>query len=122
PVLGWSPAVAATRAVVAADNSAGGAVYKGIAIASTAAGHRLYAANFHAGTVDVFDAGFHPVSAGFSDAALPPGYAPFGIRSLGGTIYVSYALQDADRRDDVAGVGHGFVNAFDRGGHLLRRV
>ena len=121
-ILGWSPAVALTQAVVAVDNSAGGAVYKGLAIASTAAGDRLYAANFHAGTVDVFDAGFHPVSAGFSDVVLPSGYAPFGIRNLGGTIYVTYALQDADRKDDVAGVGHGFVNAFDTDGHLLRRV
>jgi len=121
-VLGWSPSVAATQAVVAVDNSAGGAVYKGLAIANTAAGDRLYAANFHAGTVDVFDAGFHHVSAGFSDVALPPGYAPFGIRNLGGTIYITYALQDADKKDDVAGVGHGFVNAFDTDGHLLRRV
>src|SRR5881296_4089228 len=121
-VLGWNPAVAVTQAIVAVDNSAGGAVYKGLAIASTAAGDRLYAANFHAGTVDVFDAGFHPVSAGFSDVALPSGYAPFGIRNLGGTIYVTYALQDADKKDDVAGVGHGFVNAFDTDGHLLRRV
>jgi len=121
-VLGWNPTVASTQAIVAVDNSAGGAVYKGLAIANTAAGDRLYAANFHAGTVDVFDAAFHPVSAGFSDAALPPGYAPFGIRNLGGTIYVTYALQDADRKDDVAGVGHGFVNAFGTDGHLLRRV
>src|SRR3989454_4266946 len=121
-VLGWNPSVALTQAVVAIDNSAGGAVYKGLAIASTAVGDRLYATNFHAGTVDVFDAGFHPVSAGFSDAPLPPGYAPFGIRNLGGTIYVTYALQNADKHDDVAGVGHGFVNAFDTDGHLLRRV
>src|SRR2546426_9098750 len=121
-VLGWSPTVAATQAVVAVDNSAGGAVYKGLAIASTTAGDRLYATHFHAGTVDVFDAAFHPVSAGFSDATLPPGYAPFGIRNLGGTIYVTYALQDADKHDDIAGVGHGFVNAFDPGGHLLHRV
>src|SRR5213594_1858065 len=121
-ILGWSPAVALTQAVVAVDNSAGGAVYKGLAIASTAAGDRLYAANFHAGTVDVFDAGFHPVLGGFTDADLPPGYAPFGIRHLGGTIYVTYALQDADKHDDVAGVGHGFVDAFDTEGNLLRRV
>jgi len=121
-VLGWNPSVAPTQAVVAIDNSTAGAVYKGLAIASAAAGDRLYAANFHAGTVDVFDAGFHPVSAGFSDVALPSGYAPFGIRNLGGTIYVTYALQDADKKDDVAGVGHGFVNAFDTDGHLLRRV
>src|SRR5438034_5565109 len=121
-VLGWNPTVAATQAVVAVDNSAGGAVYKGLAIASTAAGDRLYATNFHAGTVHVFDAGFHPVPAGFTDADLPPGYAPFGIRHLGGTIYVTYALQDADKHDDVAGVGHGFVDAFDTEGNLLRRV
>src|SRR5437867_12154433 len=37
-ILGWSPAVAPTHAVVAVDNSAWGAVYKGLAIASTAAG------------------------------------------------------------------------------------
>src|SRR5438128_5114882 len=121
-ISGWNPAVAATQAVVGVDNSAGGAVYKGLAIASTAAGVRLYATNFHAGTVDVFDAGFHPVSAGFTDAHLPPGYGPFGIQQLEGTIYVTYALQDADKHDDVAGEGHGFVNAFDTGGHLLRRV
>ena len=121
-ISGWNPAVAATQAVVGVDNSAGGAVYKGLAIASTAAGVRLYASNFHAGTVDVFDAGFHPVSGGFTDAHLPPGYAPFGIQQLGGTIYVTYALQDAAKHDDVAGEGHGFVNAFDTGGHLLRRV
>src|SRR2546426_11466088 len=33
-ISGWNPAVAATLAVVAVDNSAGGAVYKGLAIAS----------------------------------------------------------------------------------------
>ena len=121
-ILGWNPGVVGTRAVVAVDNSGAGAVYKGLAIAATAAGDRLYATNFHAGTVDVFDAAFHPVPSGFSDGALPPGYAPFGIRNLGGTIYVTYALQDADQHDDVAGVGHGFVDAFDTQGNLLRRV
>jgi len=121
-IVGWSPAVAVTRAALAVDNSVAGAVYKGLAIATTAAGDRLYATNFHAGTVDVFDATFHAVPGGFSDAALPPGYAPFGIRNLGGTIYVTYALQDADAHDDVAGVGHGFVDAFDTQGNLLRRV
>ncbi|PYP56602.1 MAG: TIGR03118 family protein [Gemmatimonadetes bacterium] len=121
-ILGWNPAVVGSRAVVAVDNSGAGAVYKGLAIAATAAGDRLYATNFHAGTVDVFDAAFHPVPGGFSDAALPAGYAPFGIRNLGGTIYVTYALQDADQHDDVAGVGHGFVDAFDTQGNLLRRV
>src|SRR3989442_9135858 len=121
-ISGWNPAVAATQAVVGVDNSAGGAVYKGLAIASTAAGVRLYATNFHAGTVDVFDAGFHPVSGGVTDAHLPRGYGPFGIQQLEGSIYVTYALQNAEKHDDVAGEGHGVVNAFDTRGHLLRRV
>ena len=121
-ISGWTPAVAATQAVVAVDNSAGGGVYKGLAIVSTASGDRLYATNFRAATVNVFDASFHSVPGGFVDPGLPAGYAPFGIRSLGGAIYVTYALQDADKKDDVAGEGHGFVNAFDTGGHLLRRV
>ncbi len=121
-ILGWNPGVATTSAVIAVDHSASGAVYKGLAIVSTTAGDRLYASNFHAGTVDVFDASFNPVAGGFTDPALPVGYAPFGIRSLGGVIYVTYALQDADQHDDVAGPGHGFVDAFDVAGNLLRRV
>ncbi|PYN23248.1 MAG: TIGR03118 family protein [Candidatus Rokuibacteriota bacterium] len=111
--------------VIAMDNSASGAVYKGLAIASTTTGDFLYATNFHAGTVDVFNSTFHPVTmlpGAFTDPDLPAGYAPFGIRNIGGTIYVTYALQDAAKHDDVRGEGHGFVDAFDTAGHLLRRV
>ena len=110
--------------VIAVDSSASGAVYKGLAIASTATGDFLYATNFHAGTVEVFDSHFHPVhvTGAFTDPRLPAGYAPFGIQNIGGTIYVTYALQDADKHDDVPGEGHGFVNAFDTDGNLIRRV
>src|SRR5213594_3376487 len=110
--------------VLVVDNSASGAVYKGLAIASTATGDFLYATNFHADTVDVFDSHFSPVHMPglFTDPNLPPGYAPVGIRNLGGVIYVTYALQDEDKHDDVPGQGHGFVNAFDAAGVLIRRV
>ena len=110
--------------VIAVNNSASGAVYKGLAIASTSSGDFLYATNFHAGTVDVFNSTFHAVTmtGKFTDPDLPAGYAPFGIQNIGGTIYVTYALQDADQHDDVPGEGHGFVNAFDAGGNLIRRV
>ena len=110
--------------VIAVDSSASGAVYKGLAIASTATGDFLYATNFHAGTVDVFDSHFNPVhmTGAFTDPGLPAGYAPFGIQNIGGTIYLTYALQNAARHDDVAGEGHGFVNAFDTNGNLIRRV
>ncbi len=110
--------------VTVVPNLGSGAVYKGIAIDSTTAGTLLYATNFHAGTVDVFDDTFTPVhmDGAFVDPNLPPGYAPFGIQNLDGTIYVTYALQDADKHDDVPGQGHGFVDAFDTSGNLLRRV
>jgi uncharacterized protein (TIGR03118 family) len=119
-----SPAVSSTQAFVVVDQSASGAVYKGLAIASTSSGDFLYATNFFAGTVDVFDSAFTPVviSGAFTDPDLPNGYAPFGIRHLGGVIYVTYALQDADKHDDVPGQGHGYVDAFDPTGNLLRRV
>ncbi len=110
--------------VIAVDNSASGAVYKGLAIDSRTAGNFLYATNFHAGTVDVFDSHFNPVHipGAFTDPTLPEGYAPFGIQNLGGVIYVTYALQDEEKEDDVPGQGHGFVNAFDTAGKLIRRV
>jgi uncharacterized protein (TIGR03118 family) len=68
--------------VIVVDNSASDAVYKGIAIDSPTAGTLLYATNFHAGTVDVFDSDFKPVMPGvFTDPSIPPGYAPFGIQT-----------------------------------------
>lgn len=110
--------------VITVDNSASGAVYKGLAIDSPTTGNFLYATNFHAGTVDVFDSHFNPVHmpGAFTDSTLPKGYAPFGIQNIGGIIYVTYALQDEDKHDDVPGEGHGFINAFDTAGNLIRHV
>jgi uncharacterized protein (TIGR03118 family) len=103
-------------------SSPSGAVYKGLAIAHAIAGDFIYGANFHAGTVDVFDSTFTAVPGGFSDPTIPAGYAPFGIQNLSGTIYVTYAQQDASKHDDVPGAGHGYIDAFDMAGNLLRRV
>jgi len=99
-----------------------GSVYKGLAFAHTNSGDFIYATNFHEGTVDVWDGSFTKINGGFVDQTIPPGYAPFGIQNIGGTIYVTYALQDATAHDDVPGVGHGYVNAFDAAGNLLHRV
>ena len=119
-VLGWNPAQG-TNAVVVADLG-DGAIYKGLAIADTAAGPRLYAADFHNARVDVFDGSFNVVPGGFVDPALPSGYAPFGIQTIGDRVFVTYAQQDADAADEVAGQGKGFVDAYDTAGNLLGRV
>jgi uncharacterized protein (TIGR03118 family) len=58
---------------------------------------------------------------GFVDPQMPADYAPFGIANIDGDLFVSYAKQNAAKHDDVAGVGHGFVDVFDTDGHLLRR-
>jgi uncharacterized protein (TIGR03118 family) len=122
-IAGWSPAVDATNAVIAVDNSASGAIYKGLALAGTGAGRFLYATDFHHNRVDVFDSSFHPVTTagGFMDPKLPDHYAPFGIQNILGNLYVTYAKQDDDAEDDVAGPGFGFVNVFDANGNLIRR-
>ena len=100
-----------------------GAIYKGLAIAATVAGPRLFATNFRAATVEVFDGTFTPVvPGGFEDPTIPSGFAPFGIQTIGDVVYVTYAMQDEDKEDDVAGKGLGFVNAFDTAGNLLGRV
>ena len=96
-------------------------MYKGLAIADTDDGPYLYAANFRHGTVDVYDQNFNLVK-GFSDPNVPRGFAPFNVQVLDGKLFVSFALQDDQKHDDVAGPGNGFVDEFDLNGNMLQRV
>jgi uncharacterized protein (TIGR03118 family) len=150
-ILGWNPGIdptgkfagsggASGQAAIAVDNSGNnftspdpsqqtGAVYKGLAIATSstpvipadaASTALLYASNFRAGAVEVYDARFNKVatlpSGAFRDKGLPGGYAPFGIQVLGGKVYVTYARRDAAKHDDAAGPGRGFVDVFNLDG------
>ena len=127
----WAPGLTPPdQAVLAVDNSANGAVYKGLAFGTNPQGRFLYAANFGGGTVDVFapngSSGYRPATSaeipgGFSDPNLPTGYAPFGIQNINGDLFVTYALQDANKQNDVPGQGNGFVDVFDTNGNLLQR-
>jgi uncharacterized protein (TIGR03118 family) len=58
----------------------------------------------------------------FTDSKVPKGYAPFGIQALAGNIFVTYAKQDAQRHDDVAGNGFGYVDEYTTDGQLVARV
>jgi uncharacterized protein (TIGR03118 family) len=103
-----------------------GAVYKGLTLVQLPHGvTRLYATDFHNGRVDAFDESFHRIPLSeelFDDDRLPPGYAPFGINTFGDRVLVTYALQDSDKHDDVAGPGHGFIDEYDLHGRFVRRV
>src|SRR6266403_3883370 len=41
-----------------------------------------------------------------------PGWAPFGIATIDNLLYVTFALQNGAKHDDVGGAGHGFVDVF----------
>ncbi len=125
-ITGWAQSVDQTNAITAYDDGAGGAVYKGLAIATDSSGTlRLYATDFHNNKIDEFDPTFAKVKAagGFADSSLPAGYAPFGIQALsvGGEtlLYVTYAKQQAPgNHDEVDGAGLGLVDVFDTQGNL----
>ncbi len=125
-IAGWAPAVPppppSTRAFTAVDRSADGASYKGLGIASTGAGNRLYAADFHNGRVDTFDGAFNLLAGAFVDPALPAGYAPFNVSAIGGSVYVTYGLQDASGEEEVIGAGNGIVNVFNTDGSFQQRL
>ena len=86
-------------------------------------GPLLLAANFHDNRIEVFDATFKHLSVDglFRDKGLPHGYAPFNVAEVGDRVFVTYAKQSADRVDDVAGAGHGFIDVFTNYGVLLHR-
>jgi uncharacterized protein (TIGR03118 family) len=71
----------------------------------------------------VFDHNHKPATTdgGFVDPDIPAGFAPLAIKEINGVLFASYAKQDAQKHDDVAGPGNGFVDVFDTDGHLLRR-
>jgi len=119
-IVGWNKA---TGPVLKVDNSLSGAAYKGIALAGSDGSNYLYAANFSAAGVDVFDAAFNPatLAGSFSDPNLPAGFAPFNIRNVGGRLYVTYALKDAATANELPGPGNGYVNVFEPNGRLVRR-
>jgi uncharacterized protein (TIGR03118 family) len=105
-------------------------VYKGLVTGVNIHGVFLFATNFNAGTIEVFapngSAGFRPatnqeIDGDFTDPKIPAGFAPFGIQNIDGNLFVTYAKQDPEKHDDVAGPGNGFVDIFDTDGHLLQR-
>jgi uncharacterized protein (TIGR03118 family) len=117
-IAAWAPAVDASNAVAvysAKDNAS----YRGIAFESGL----LFAADFHNGKVDVFDAYTFTkqprASFPFSDPGLPADYAPFGIM-ISGTVYVAYAKRGANGA--VSGAGLGLIDAFDPNGNFLKRL
>jgi uncharacterized protein (TIGR03118 family) len=113
----------AANALVAFDNSANGAVYKGLAMVNNSGGNFLLLANFRSGKIDVLDRNFQltSLSGSFTDPNLPAGFAPHGVHNINGQIYVAYAMQDSAKHDPTPGAGSGVVNIFDSNGNFVQR-
>jgi uncharacterized protein (TIGR03118 family) len=133
-ISGWSPGVDLNNAVLVVDNSTGsatsvdhsalGAVYKGLALATVGGANFIYATNFRDAVVEVYDSSFHLVKS-FTDTTVPAGFAPFGIQNINGKLFITFAKQNDQKHDDVAGPGNGFVDVLDllhegNDGHLDR--
>jgi uncharacterized protein (TIGR03118 family) len=105
-------------------NFPNGAVYKGLTMASNRGSNFIYATNFRTGKVDEFDTNYKPVrldTGDFVDPALPAGFAPFGIATIGGNVWVTYAMQNSLKHDPVHGPHLGFVDEFTPEGDMVQR-
>jgi uncharacterized protein (TIGR03118 family) len=107
-VSGWRPGIGTAAEILATRPNA---IYKGVTLATVGTNTVLLAANFHEGTLDVYD-GNSQLIGQFSDTKAPAGYAPFNVQNLNGIIFVTFAKQDADKKDDVAGRGRGLIDTF----------
>ena len=134
-IVGWNPNLYPTMTLCNAggpqthgiiridhSNNGKGAVYKGLAIATTEFGGAtfLYAANFRAGRVEIYGPNFELLFVFTDLALLRDGYAPFNIVPIrmknedADTLVVTFAKPKLpDRHDDQAGPGNGFVDMFD---------
>jgi uncharacterized protein (TIGR03118 family) len=125
-IRGWAgsvPTEGSNATEIAVDNSHRGAVYRGLAQATAPDGSTyLYAADFHNGRVDVFDANWRSIrwKDAFVDRTIPAWYNEFGIQAIGGRIFVTYA-SPAPANGNDAPTG-GYVDVFDLRGKLLARV
>jgi len=114
-----------TTGVVVVDRSSNGAIYKGLAIADNNGTPELLVADFHNARIDVFNGSFQSTSfhwaTAFQDMNLPPGFAPFDVAVFDNKVYVTYAMQDANAKDDVAGPGLGIIDIYSPDGTFQSR-
>jgi len=117
-LLGWNGS-AGTTAVPMATTP--GAIYTGLAEASTGAGTFLYAANSApGGHINVFNSQWQPAAlpGSFTDPNLPAGLVPFNIQNIGGSLYVTYAQLGPGGTPLPGGV----VDQYDANGNFIKRI
>jgi uncharacterized protein (TIGR03118 family) len=126
-IAGWAMDSGSTTVTAYDDGIANGAnhaVYKGLALGTVNGATFLYATDLHNNKVDVFDTNFSKpadMQGKFVDPTIPQGFVPFGISAVNNQLYVTYAMQDTAKHDEVAGAGMGYVDVFDLSGNFVSR-
>jgi uncharacterized protein (TIGR03118 family) len=122
-ITGWNPTESPNTTAIMATSTPG-AMYTGLALATATAGRELYATNFKAGTIDVFDSTFTPVHTmgAFVDRHLPGAYSPYTVAALNGMIYVAYARRDRTHTMAVPKPDRGYIDVFTTDGAFVRRL
>lgn len=90
-----------------------GVSYTALAITNNARHNRLFAADTAHNKVDIFDDDFEHRGF-FTDRNIPKGFTVFGIRDLGGLLYVSFV-------DSQGGPG-GVIDIFTEEGEFVKRL
>jgi uncharacterized protein (TIGR03118 family) len=129
--LGATPGTRMNAFVVAVDNSAEGAIYKGVTVSSEGgSGNLLYAANFSQNRIDVFDAQWQPTALAAGFVHTPPGgrsaeeFAPFNIErvydaSLGQEVLIVAFAKIANAAEGEEESTDGYVAKFTLAGEFL---
>ena len=94
--------------------------YTGLAISANGKNNFLYAANFGANRIDVWDTTFTRVSMSFTDPSIPLGFSPYNIQAIGDQLFVLYS-QIGTNGLPVAGESKGFISIFTTDGKFIRR-
>ena len=116
-ISGWNSGGSAERKI----NNSANAAYTGLALATYGAVNYIYASNFLAGTIDVFDKNFAAVTMPFTDPNLPAGYSPFNVQNVGGLLYVMYAKADEITHEEQKGPGLGYIDIYNHDGSFVKR-
>jgi len=109
-ISGWRNSLGDSAEVLTQRDTA---VYKGITLVMTAShGPVLLAANFAEGTVDEYDTNMTLITQ-FIDTKAKAGFAPFNVEVIDGGVFVTFAMQDSEKHDDVPGKGNGIIDLLN---------
>ncbi|HEY2348994.1 MAG TPA: TIGR03118 family protein [Puia sp.] len=120
-LTGWNPASGNNAQFILHPPQAS---FTGLAIGSSAGRNFIYAANFGAKKINVWDTTFTRIDMSFKDPTLPDDYSPYNIQAVGDSLFVMYAklkTTDPGAGHGIAGDGFGYVSVFSTDGTFGRR-